>query len=81
MSKSLNMKILYIKLGNERQCHITKRLVHSFSVNIIVGKMRSSKVSFSATQGTKVAIYHFVGNFMLKPMGNFVNLATCAVVV
>ena len=24
---------VYIKLGKERQCHITKQLVHSFEVN------------------------------------------------
>ena len=28
------MKKLDIKLGKERQCHITKQLVHSFTVNI-----------------------------------------------
>ena len=34
LNKFINMKILYIKLGKERQCHITKQLVHSFEVNI-----------------------------------------------
>ena len=29
----MNMRRLCIKLGKERQCHITKQLVHSFSVN------------------------------------------------
>ena len=31
--------------------------------------------------GTKVAIYYFVGNFMLKSIGNVVNLTTCAEIV
>ena len=38
LSKFINMKLLYIKLGKERQCHITKQLVHSFSVNIRVSQ-------------------------------------------
>ena len=33
-SKFINMKILDIKQGKERQRHITKQLVYSFSVNI-----------------------------------------------
>ena len=27
------MKILYIELGKERECHITKQFVHSFEVD------------------------------------------------
>ena len=38
LSKFINMKILLIKLGKERQCHITKQLVHSFSVNIRISQ-------------------------------------------
>ena len=37
------MKILYMKLGKEIQCHITKQLVYSFSVNIRISQ--PSKVS------------------------------------
>ena len=29
-------------------------------------------------RGTKVVIYHLVGNFMLNSMQNVVSLATCA---
>ena len=36
------MKGLDIKLGIERQCHITKQLVHSFSANVKIS--RPSKV-------------------------------------
>ena len=32
------MKIFYIKLGNERQCHITKKFVHSFSNYITISQ-------------------------------------------
>ena len=39
------MKILCIKLGKERQCHITKQLVHSFLVNIRISQ--PSKVMFT----------------------------------
>ena len=46
LSKFINMKTLYIKLiVKERQCHITKQLVHSFSVNIRISQ--SSKVMFT----------------------------------
>ena len=38
MSKFINMKRLDIKLGKERQCHKTKQLVHSFSVNIRISQ-------------------------------------------
>ena len=34
-----------MKLGKERQCHITKQLVHSFSVNIRISQ--PSKVMFT----------------------------------
>ena len=34
LSKSINVKIVDIKLGKERQCQITKKLVHYFSVDI-----------------------------------------------
>ena len=34
LSKFINMKRLDIKIGKERQCHITKQLMHSFEVNI-----------------------------------------------
>ena len=40
MSKFINMKI------KERQCHITKQLVHSFSVNIRISQ--ASKVMFTS---------------------------------
>ena len=40
------MKILEIKLEIERQCHITKQLVHSFSVNIRISQ--PSKVMFTS---------------------------------
>ena len=40
LSKFINMKI------KERQCHITKRLVHSFSVNIRISQ--PSKVMFTS---------------------------------
>ena len=37
------------------------------------------KKQFRCTpRGTKVVIYHFVGNFMLNSMQNVVSLATCA---
>ena len=39
------MKILKIKLGKERQCHITKQLVHYFSVTIRISQ--PSKVMFT----------------------------------
>ena len=32
------MKILQMKVGKERQRHITKQLVHSFSVNIRISQ-------------------------------------------
>ena len=38
------MTILKIRLGKERQCHITKQLVHSFSVNIRISQ--PSKVMY-----------------------------------
>ena len=38
LSKFINMKRLDIKLGKERQCHITKQLVHSFSINIRISQ-------------------------------------------
>ena len=40
------MKRLYIKLGDERQCHITKQLVHSFFGNIRISQ--PSKVMFAS---------------------------------
>ena len=40
------MKILKIKLGKERQCHITKQLVHSFLVNIRISQ--PSKAMFTS---------------------------------
>ena len=37
------------------------------------------KKNFRCTpRGTKVVIYHLVGNFMLNSMQNVVSLATCA---
>ena len=37
------------------------------------------KKSFRCTPlGTKVVIYHLVGNFMLKSMDNVASLGTCA---
>ena len=37
------------------------------------------KKKFRCTpRGTKVVIYHLVGNFMLNSMQNVVSLATCA---
>ena len=39
------MKILKIKLGKERQCHIAKQLVRSFEVNIRISQ--PSKVLFT----------------------------------
>ena len=39
------MKIFKIKLGKERQCHITKQLVHSFEVDIRISQL--SKVVFT----------------------------------
>ena len=37
------------------------------------------KKQFRCTpRGTKVVIYHLVGNFMLNSMQNVVSLATCA---
>ena len=45
LSKFINMKRLEIKLGKERQCHITKQLVHSFLVNIRISQ--PSKVMFT----------------------------------
>ena len=44
LSKFINMKILQIKLGKERQCHITKQLVHSFSINIRICQPKNSDV-------------------------------------
>ena len=39
----------------------------------------SGKKKFRCTpRGTKVVIYHLVGNFMLNSMQNVVSLATCA---
>ena len=35
----------YIKLGKERLCHLTKQLMHSFSVNIRISQ--TSKVMFT----------------------------------
>ena len=49
---------------------------------VIIGCLvRPPKISFAATLGTKVAIYHFVGSFMLKSIGNVINLTTCAEIV
>ena len=47
MSKFINMKILKIKLGKERQCHITKQFMHSFFVKIRISQ--PSKVMFTST--------------------------------
>ena len=46
LNKSINMKRLHIKLGKERQCHITKQLMHSFMVNIRISQ--PSKVMFTS---------------------------------
>ena len=46
LSKFINMKILKIKLGKERQCHITNQSVHSFSVNNKISQ--PSKVMFTS---------------------------------
>ena len=35
----------YIKLGKERLCHLTKQLMHSFSVNIRISQ--TSKLMFT----------------------------------
>ena len=43
------MKRLDIVLGKERQCHITKQLVHSFSVNIRISQ--PSKVMYITILG------------------------------
>ena len=40
------MKRLDIRLGKEGHCHITKQLVHSFSVNIRISQ--PSKVMFTS---------------------------------
>ena len=45
LSKFIKMKILNIKLRNERQCHKTKQLVHSFSVYVRISQL--SKVMFT----------------------------------
>ena len=41
----INMKRLEIELGKERQCHITKQLVHSFPVNSMISQ--PSQVMFT----------------------------------
>ena len=48
------MKLLKIKLGKERQCHITKQLVHSYSVNIRI--TQPSKVMFTQANFASVNI-------------------------
>ena len=46
LSKLINMKILHVKLGTERQSHIIKQLMFSFSVNIRISQL--SKVLFTS---------------------------------
>ena len=51
------------------------------SLDQVVPWMRSAKkVSLHPSIGTNVAIYYYV-EFILKLLGNFVNLATCALIV
>ena len=53
---------------------------HDVRIFILYSQLgKTLKNKFRCTPlGTKVAIYHFVGNFMLKPIGNVFNLTTCA---
>ena len=48
------MKILYMKLGKEMQCHIAKQLVYSFSVNIKISQ--PSKVMFASVNITVLSL-------------------------
>ena len=43
-----------MKLGNVRQCHITKQLAHSFSVNIRISQ--PSKVQFTSVNITVLGL-------------------------
>ena len=47
-AKTISLRLCrgIIKLGKERQCHITKQLVHSFEVNIRISQ--PSKVMFTS---------------------------------
>ena len=61
--------------------------------NVYPGYLRYNEYSYSplgetlknkfrcTPLGTKVAIYHFVGSYMLNSIGNVVNLTTCAEIV
>ena len=42
------MKQLDVNVGKERQCHITKQLVHSFSVNISIYQQENSDVRWTS---------------------------------
>ena len=44
----------------------------------VVRWMTQVKKNRCTPRGTKVVIYHLVGNFMLNSMQNVVSLATCA---
>ena len=44
LSKFINMKILDIKLGKKRHCHITKQSMHPFEVNIRICQPENSDV-------------------------------------
>ena len=64
--------MLYVKYEKNRP--------HSFRGDVACSPLDDpGKKKFRCTpRGTKVVIYHLVGNFILNSMQNVVSLATCA---
>ena len=60
--------------GSEVTAQVTVTVPFLF----LVRWMTKVKKNSLHPRGTKVVIYHLVGNFMLNSMQNVVSLATCA---
>ena len=62
----MNIKRLDIKLGKEHQCHITKQLVHSFSVNIRISRIRGKHHYFRGLTNPDVKLKRCINGVMLS---------------
>ena len=65
------MKNFYIKLGKERQCHKTKQLVYSFSVNIRISqpsKLMLTVLGFTNPDVNLKRMHHLYGEHSYTPV-------------
>ena len=69
---------MFYKNQNQIKCILYQISHNIFKITDIVRWMTQVKKKLLHPRGTKVVIYHLVGNFMLNSMQNVVSLATCA---